>query len=359
MYNYLESKLNIRRWLKIKNGSTISCKLRPRQIRFFIQSLFLALILWTGWVFYNFYQYLLEPNAPMVNRPGAVEAFLPISALMALRQWIYTGFYDALHPAGLTILLLVILSALLFRRAFCSWVCPVGTPVEWIGRFGRSILHFLGMKPWIPRGWSVYLLSSFKYLILFFFVYVIWLSMNLHEIIAFLQSPYNQVADLKMLLFFLEPSKTTITVLIILFCLSMIIPNFWCRFACPYGALVAVVGKLSVTTVRRVEENCNDCGACQRACLNGLIPQKKIDLDQEQCTSCLSCVEACPRSALSLHTPISGQITAPRSVTLLAVGMLLIFFGGSLLAKQLGYWESILTVEHFRMWLPFLEMIDH
>ena len=59
-------------------------------------------------------------------RPSAVEAFLPISALLGLKRFLLTGQWDDIHPAGLTIFAAALGTALIARKAFCSWMCPVG-----------------------------------------------------------------------------------------------------------------------------------------------------------------------------------------------------------------------------------------
>lgn len=328
-------------------------------LRYLVQGLFLTLILWAGWDFYRFYQYLLDPSVPAVSRPSSVEAFLPISSMLAFRQWLYNGLYDPLHPAGLTLLLLIVASALLFRRAFCGWICPVGTVSEAAGRLGKAGLAKLGLKPWIPQGWAAYGLSALKYLLLAFFIYIIWFALDIISVMEFLRTPYNQVADIKMMLFFLEPSKTTIIVMTILVGLSLVIPNFWCRFLCPYGAMLGLFGKLSPAWLGRDKDGCIQCGACQRACLNGLHPQAKESVTKEVCTLCLSCAEICPQKVLGLKTAVSSRFAPVFSSHVIAVGLLILFFGGIGIAQWLGYWDTLLTPDQMRKWLPIIQQLDH
>ena len=46
--------------------------------------------------------------------------------------------------------------------------------------------------------------------------------------------------------------------------LSMFVQNFWCRYLCPYGALLGLVSLLSPVKIRRDKEACIDCGKCTR-----------------------------------------------------------------------------------------------
>ena len=78
---------------------------------------------------------------PGVNRPSGVEAFLPLSALVGLKAWIATGIFDQIHPAGLVILLAAITVSVLLKRAFCSWICPIGTLSEGLAKIGRMVFR--------------------------------------------------------------------------------------------------------------------------------------------------------------------------------------------------------------------------
>lgn len=330
-----------------------------------VQLIFLLFFLFVGWMFFQFYLYLLDPRMAAVTRPPSVEAFLPISSMLALRQLIFTGQWDMIHPAGLTIMLLVLLSALLAGRAFCSWVCPIGTISDWLSRLSAWLLNKFGVKQWVPRGWKADGLKSLKWLLLLFFLYIIWAAMSLEDAIDFLHAPYNQVADLKMLLFFLQPSQLTLLVLALLAVLTIFIPGFWCRFICPYGLLAGLVGKLGLAGIIGEKKSCIQCGQCQSACSNGLNPQEKFRVSQLECTLCLQCVEKCPAKTLGLGIRLPGWhhtnyfFSLKKSAALLAVLMLLLFFGGPIVADLLGIWESKVSITELRSIMPFLELLIH
>ena len=69
----------------------------------------------------------------------------------------------------------------------------------------------------------------------------------------------NMVADIKMLHFFTHISTLALGVLIILLVLSILIRNFWCRYLCPYGALLAALSIFSVIKIRRNDDTCTQC----------------------------------------------------------------------------------------------------
>lgn len=49
-----------------------------------------------------------------------VEAFLPIGALVSLKNWLVNGVIDPIHPAALVLFLTFLAMALLARKSFCS-----------------------------------------------------------------------------------------------------------------------------------------------------------------------------------------------------------------------------------------------
>ena len=219
-------------------------------IRRTVQASFGLFTLYVGFQFFQFYQWAMGQGA-YVPRPPAVEAFLPISALMGLKRFVYTGEFDPVHPAGLVILMAALSISLLARKGFCGWICPVGFAshlAQWLS--GKLHIQFR-----LPN-WLSFLLSGFKYILLAFFLYVIVWSMDVAAITSFLQTPYNVGADAKMLQFFLAPSTITIFVLSFLVVVSFFLINFWCRFLCPYGALLGLIAYFSPLTIHRDAAQC-------------------------------------------------------------------------------------------------------
>src|ERR1039457_1520366 len=76
--------------------------------------------------------------------------------------------------------------------------------------------------------------------------------------------------------------------------LSVLIQNFWCRFLCPYGALMGIVSALSPVKIRRDAEACIDCGKCNKACPSQLPVDRLVQIRSVECTGCMECVAVCP-----------------------------------------------------------------
>ena len=204
----------------------------------------------------------LEAGRVVGERPPGVEGFLPIAALLSLRHLVTTGEVHPVHPAGLAILLLVVGICLLAKKAFCSWVCPVGTLSEMLAGLSQRLFR---RKLRLPRLLDLPL-RSLKYLLLAFFVYAVFFQMGPAAVADFLDSPYNRVADVKMLYFFERLSPFALKVLVGLAVLSVVVPYSWCRYLCPYGALLGALSLLSPLKVTRHAPSCIDCNLCTKAC---------------------------------------------------------------------------------------------
>ena len=203
-----------------------------------MQGLYLAFLLLVGYEFWRFHEQAIGPGSVTAARPPSVESFLPISALVGLKRFLLTGYWDPVHPAGLTILAAALVGAFLARKAFCGWICPVGTlsrGLEWVG----EKLFWRRRWPTVPR-WLDLALTSVKYLLLAFFAWAILWQMPLAALEGFQRSPYNVAADAKMLHFFLGLTATSAWVLGGLVLLSLVVKNAWCRWGCPYGALLGL-----------------------------------------------------------------------------------------------------------------------
>ncbi|MBX7064961.1 MAG: hypothetical protein K1X37_09610, partial [Saprospiraceae bacterium] len=94
---------------------------------------------------------------------------------------------------------------------------------ELTGDFGEFIAKIFFKKKFILPKFIDIPLRSLKYLLLAFFIYAIFILMSGEAVWAFLDSPYNLTADIKMYLFFADISGFALTVLIILFVLSIFI----------------------------------------------------------------------------------------------------------------------------------------
>ena len=244
-----------------------------------VQYLFLAVTLLIGVQFSIFVGQLEKGVLPTMTRPPGIEAFLPISSLISFKYWLLTGIFNPIHPSGLIIFLVILSTAILLKRGFCSWVCPIGLLTEYFNRLHRFIFR-KDVK--VPR-WLDYPLRSLKYLLLAFFLWAIVLKMNAAALDYFIYSPYNMVADIKMMHFFRDLTPFAFWVLAVLVVLSILIRNFWCRYLCPYGALLGVLSFLSILKVHRNETSCTNCQKCTRSCPVDIAVHKTSSVLSDEC----------------------------------------------------------------------------
>lgn len=322
-------------------------------IRRSVQLAFLLLNVWTGARFYLWVRYFETDGASVyVPRPAGVEGWLPIASLMNLKYFALTGDVPDVHPAGMFLLVAFLAMSIFFRKSFCSWLCPIGTVSEWLWRGGQDLFR---RNYQLPR-WLDLPLRSVKYVLLFLFVWVI-VRMSLDDLRAFLGSPYALVADVKMLDFFRAASRTTVAVTSMLVILSIVMKNFWCRYLCPYGALMGLGSLLSPVRVTRDPISCIDCGKCAAACPSLIPVDRLLTVRTPECNGCLTCVSVCPvKDALDMRTR-----SARRRIPALAVagGVALIFLvvvGG---AKAMGYWDGNVPEHAFFKLIPMAASFAH
>ncbi len=309
-----------------------------------IQVAFFVLVLLIGLQFALWVAAHRVGREPALSRPAGVEGFLPISALMSLRLLLAGEGVHPVHPAGLAILLAVLAMSAVLAKSFCSLLCPVGAVSEWLGRLGRRLLG----RTWeLPR-WLDLPLRSAKYLLLAFFVWATWVAMDLGGVRAFLDSPYNRVADVKMLLFFAEPSRLTVAVLGVLVVGSVLVRDLWCRYFCPYGALLGLVGRLAPLRVTRDARSCTDCKLCTRVCPARLPVHALARVASVECTSCLDCVAVCPvSSCLAVRPPAAaGARKMLRPAVALAVAAA-VYLGVTGAFRLAGHWHGAVTGEEY------------
>lgn len=322
-----------------------------RKIRYAIQWSIFLLILYSGYKFYLFTEAIEKGITPDFKRPPSIEGFMPIGALMALKLWITKGIFDPIHPAALIIFIAALTLALLLRKSFCGWVCPIGTVSEILWKTGQRIFG----KNLIIMKYLDYALRSMKYILLLFFIYVIVVKMSPKEIHAFLNTPYWIVADIKLLKFFTALSTTTVVVLLLLLGLSLICKNFWCRYLCPYGGLLGLIALVGPVRIKRYEDKCINCGLCARNCPSILPVDKKGTIKSPECTGCLTCVSYCPaRDAIDIAL-VQRRLKPYAFIT----AVIVVFFGIIIVAKFFGLWHSAASMENLRQFLPFLHFLKH
>ncbi|MEH6650830.1 MAG: 4Fe-4S binding protein [Motiliproteus sp.] len=166
------------------------------------------------------------------------------------------------------------------RGLYCGWLCPFGALQEMLA----AVAQRLNIRQWkIKPHWHRRLVLI-KYPLLVGLVTTAFYSLTLAE----------QLAEV-------EPFKTSMTLLfvrnwpfvlyaIILLALGMVVHKFYCRYLCPLGAGLAILGRLSrFKWLDRVEQCGSPCQLCKRRCGIDAIG-KDGSIDYDECIQCLECV---------------------------------------------------------------------
>lgn len=180
-------------------------------------------------------------------------------------------------PVGIAALVLgaFVVLTLLLGRIFCGYVCPIGALQELTYRIKTK--KFKINNKFIPIGFHL----------LFLPVFIITAVIFSEGILIYL--------GLKD--FFHFDFSTYFYVFAALILISVFIYRPFCRLFCPYGAILSLVASKSLFKLRR-NENCLDCGKCEKACPTN--EAGVLDWKQE-CYLCNRCKNACPVDAIDYH----------------------------------------------------------
>jgi ferredoxin-type protein NapH len=184
-----------------------------------------------------------------------------------------------------------VLVALLLGRVFCSWVCPI----SFISETADVIIRFVSRRKYrksvmrLPRRifWAALICELCLAMIAGVHIFV------------FLSPPGLVGREIMMAVLFKTLAFEGIIVIAVII-LHLITPRFFCRYFCPLGALLGVIGSKRRLYVDFEIEDCVECGMCTRACPLGLDPSRAETLSA-YCWNCGECVDSCVTDALQFR----------------------------------------------------------
>ncbi len=269
----------------------MALRIRSRHLRIVVQGLFLAGL---GVLFWSL---AWEPM------PGAGASILlaldPLTGVgVALADWSVPGW------AWLG--LVVLAATAILGRFFCGWICPLGTLqqlVSWVaGPERRKRPKINRYRPWF----------AVKYLVLA--VLLTWATLGANHIGWLDPIPllHRAVAGGLRPLWHggaMPGGWLSFGLLATILLLAAWMPRFFCRAACPLGALMGVVARLAPLRIRRGESNCTGCTLCVMACQGADEPLG--DHRVSECHVCLNCLGACAEESLRYGMPAIDHPPTP------------------------------------------------
>ena len=220
---------------------------------------------------------------------ASLHALCPFGGVVSIYQYATEGtFVQKIHESSFILMIIGFLLALLFGPVFCGWVCPLGTIQEWFAGLGRKLFGKKRYNHFIPARIDS-ILRYLRYLVL---AWVIYMTATSGTLVFANIDPYYA-------LFNFWTSEVAVGGLIVLgvtLLASLFVERPWCKYACPYGAVLGLFNLVRVFGIRRQESTCTMCGACDRNCPMNINVSAKSVVRDHQCISCLECTSEarCP-----------------------------------------------------------------
>lgn len=261
------------------------------------------------------------------NGVPSIEAYCPFGGLESLYQFITTGGYiRRIEPSTMVLFFAVLLLTLIFSKGFCGWICPFGSLQEWIGMLGKKVLG----KRFNPTGAWDRGLRYLKYVILVVIIALTWWSGTLvfrdyDPFLAF----YHFGNEF-------EEKIWAYSFLIAVLIGSFFIERFFCKYACPLGAVLGVLGKVGLVKINRDEEGCKACNVCQKECFAHVDFLSTNNITDPECNHCMDCVVDCPKPNVLTVRTAKWRFSHP----VYAAGLVLGLFGMIGISQATNYWRT-------------------
>jgi polyferredoxin len=287
------------------------------------------------------------------------EAYCPYGGLLAFSSFLVNNSLAcSMTSAQIAMGAVLVLGIILFSKLFCSFICPVGTISEWLGKAGeKTRLRFT------VTGSADIMLRGIKYALLFLTFYF---TIGSSELFCRNFDPYYASvtgfsSDVSLLF-------GIITIAIVI-AGSFFIRLFWCKYICPLGAIsnvfrflitfVAITGiyliilsaglelsfvwplglicsiayflefysmrskTLPLFRIKRNTGICTNCKLCTRHCPQAISVSEELDVKHIDCHLCGDCIHVCPeKGALTINKKGNNWLPAAVVVILIGIGFI-------------------------------------
>ena len=287
-----------------------------KAIQYLALFIFIALVAWSR-----------QDAGPgsLVNIPMRLDPLLIGAHLIASRAFL----------AGSALALIVVLLTIVFGRAWCGWLCPVGTIIDIF-----PLKRWRNKRPAPAEGWRrvkydlviiILVGALLGNLTLLFFdpltlllrtlTVSVWPAMD--RIVTAAETGLSKIpvfagplstfdswirpAVLPFQPVFYRDGILYAAIFVGVVMLDVLAARFWCRYLCPLGGALGWISKVAIFR-RKVGVECKGCTLCTEICPTGTInPAKDYASDPSECTMCLDCLEVCPRGQTTFVPVFSAE----------------------------------------------------
>lgn len=262
--------------------------MKSQKIRYGVQIFFVVLILLIsinhlavekGWNFLP-----TNPNLHAVCPFGGVATLYNMMTQDTLVK--------KLHPSSIVLMWSIFFSALLLGAVFCGWICPFGTVQELLGKIGRKIFkkRYNRILPQKAKP----ILRAFRYI---FLAIILYKTAQTGKLFFEPYDPYHTLFNI----WSDELSLLAFVVLGITLVAALLEERAWCKYACPFGAILGLFNKFSLYKIHLNSNQCVECDACNHHCPMEIDVQQAGSVSSTICIRCGKCVTACPAKSNTLE----------------------------------------------------------
>jgi polyferredoxin len=250
-------------------------------------------------------------SGSLASIPLRLDPLIALTHMLASRE-VLAGSSLALISLGIT---------LLAGRAWCGWLCPLGT-----------LLDLFSLRRWRQRKWNPpESLRQIKYVLLLLILFAalftnltllildpltlltrtltvsVWPVLD--RLVTALETALYQVPFLRTTIStfdqwvrpglfsqILHPYQGAFlfsAIFLVLLGLNLLAERFWCRYLCPLGGMLGLLSKVAILR-REVSAECTSCDLCTESCPTGTIdPSNGYQSDPGECTMCMECLYGC------------------------------------------------------------------
>jgi polyferredoxin len=279
-------------------------------------------------------KYLKEQGIAIPIPEVSLHAVCPFGGVVTIYEYIKSGqFLPKLHSAAFVLMGIGMVVALLFGPIFCGYACPMGSFQEWIGKLGKKLLGKRYGK--LISGKADKALRYLRYAMLALVLYQTALA---GKLVFANVDPYYALFNF----YSGEVALTALLALTAVTLLSFFVERPFCKYFCPYGALLGLTNLIRIFPVRRSAPTCINCKKCDKACPMQIKVSTGGAVRNHQCISCHKCLsgDACPvEDTVTISTnSVRRRVRVKPQIAVLISALIVI--AGVFTSYATGYWAT-------------------